>query len=367
MPLFVFALAFLGIAVATFAVLSTPNEEEKLEILVPDGIPLASFAGFAQSESGVAATQLKDGVFPFSDEMNALLGKKTSLRILNGADQLSAAMIDKPKAAVVPLSMAARFFHSDGYKIMHIASFGLNEIVGNTEVQGMGELVGKKVYSFAKNDIPGLVLRTLIREDGGKVNELADDNDVLDPSAVNILEFNDAQSAGAAKLKSQDAADVFAFLPEPVATSIAEKSDGSLKVTDPQQFWKRLFHTDQPYPQSALIIRKDIAESAGYAETFSVLCLGMGLSSQLASEDVDKLVEIMRGDFNSTSFANAGAVKLAIRSGRIPQSDGSTLRPEMRSSVLAFLKTLALTSEQPDKVLGGDVPDESIFADLQQK
>lgn len=403
----------------------TSKGASQVNVVVPDGAPLLDFTSF-----GVAADEdqtvppAQDGVYKFGADVTSLLGRDTSMHIANGPDQLASALkSERPEIAVVAVNLAAKLYNenkddlSNQYKLAGITTWGLNQIVGNSEIGSLSDLKGKTIYSFGRYETPGIVLRAILDKEGVpfvNADGVSDGSDVPDavgesPDKVTIIDLTDAQSIAQVLLKQKDTPDVFGLLPEPVASSFILKSeqfDARLNLTD--EWAKVLGGPDgRGYPQSGVIIRSDFAnnpDNADYIKTF-LTCLDVG--GKMAMETPATSIDIARNVFVSTMFAkkvqtggvqdtvlisavNAltskrmdvhfGNLSSSIDTGEFeklengPQNhptDFETADPNStppnpeylsnRNQVIEFLRAVHNSSEEGAKSIGGDLPDDGFF------
>ncbi|GHT81673.1 hypothetical protein FACS1894125_2880 [Actinomycetota bacterium] len=316
----VLAVVVLSVGVGVvFTGCSEENSTEKVsavQILVPDGVPLLNFTSVAADSENV----VNDGKYEFDNQVNEVLGKQTNLKVVNGPDQLSAALLnDKPEIAVLPVNLAAKLYNDDkSYKMLSVATWGLNELVSAKKIESVQDLWNSRIYTFGKNETPGIVLRNLLQGAGLTTRELDADTqiDTMDGGPVRLVELDSAQSVVAALTKNPDA---IGLLPEPVATTFALKQLGNTDtVFDLQKVWADVHGQTSSYPQSVLVVRSDIADSEAFKEYLNLLTLMIDdTHSTDIVESPDVSIDVVANKFKSVMFANKGAGVDALKSGRI--------------------------------------------------
>jgi hypothetical protein len=354
------AFAVFIVAAASFFVLISPNIEStpKVQIVVPDGVPLLAFAQFAQDSSNV----LDNGIYNFPAEINDELGVNTSLKVVNGPDQLAASLLnDKPEMAVVPLNLAAKLYNSDSkYRLAMVTTWGLNELVGGAPISNLSELVGKRIYTFGKSETPGIVLRTLLQKQNVEYVDTTDGTRMR-TDAVNLVELADAQTVATSVIQKKDDPNTFGMLPEPVASTAVAKTEGALKVYDLQNAWAQVYGADAIYPQSGLIIRDDVLQNSALKQYNLLLLLALESASSEKPSDPTNVVDTLKDKFKSNMFANAEPTVKAIESGRIKFAQGSVFEQGdtndvVKKQVLEYLSSISVNGEA--------VPNDDFFATL---
>jgi NitT/TauT family transport system substrate-binding protein len=344
-----------------------------VNIVVPDGAPLLNFAFL-----GKAAEDAGNGKYKITGEGAQFLERDTFITRADGPDALAASMQkDSPDIAIVAVNMAAKLYNatddaSKQYKMLGITTWGLNEIVGQNELAGgIADLKGKKLYSFGKSETPGIVLRTLLKN-----NDIAyvdSTSDELAPDVVNIVDLATAQDIVAALIKDKQDGnnDSYALLPEPAASALDLKTDSAYSVQlNLSNVWGQTFGYNQRYPQSALIVRSDFLADAGNQKFLSILLERLGVTTGLVVNDPSGSALNMVENFGSTALANTDAVSKSIAGKRLvidmgTTYDGSDVSERNRELTKSYLEQILNFSDDSAKLVGGKVPDDEFFAQVQ--
>jgi hypothetical protein len=386
------------VVVLVLAKTAPEPEAKRVHLVVPDGVPLLTFAGFATGSTDVAT----DGVYKISGEYAKELGLETDLQIVSGPDQLAAAVqSQRPEMAVVPINMAAKLHTephellNDGnasgtgeafsvpYKLAAVTTWGLNELVcSGSTTDTLADLLSPNkdtIYTFGKSETPGIVLRTLLEQQQIPYEENAQGGG--QPSTINLMELSTAQDV-VAKLtqyaktaeslnggESADMVGICGLLPEPVATTFTLKNKG-FATFDLQQAWQQVFGEGVQYPQSGLIVREDVLEDDSYGNYVNILLSVLSTTSQIAAIDPLNAALLCTNKFGSTMLSSPEALQEAVDAKRVniefTSVNSSVERTaSARQNVLDYLKTISEFSDTSAKLIGGAVPDDNLFLNMQ--
>ncbi|MDR1447861.1 MAG: hypothetical protein LBI63_02730 [Candidatus Ancillula sp.] len=357
--LLVFMLVFASMLTACGTKNTNENTTASLEsatLILPDGAPLLSIASLAEGGNINSS-----GIFQVGDAISKELGTKLGIQVVQDADTLIASIKkEQPELAVVPINLAAKLYNENSaenqYKLLGVSTWGLNEVVANFDISSLKDLVGKKLYSFAKAGTPGVAIRALLKKEG---IEYVDFKDVVSNSAVNIVDFTTAPDIVAELSKNLDEPHI-ALLPQPVASAFALKTQGKYSVKlDLQKLISQAFD-GLKYPQAGLIARADIADNANYSNFLNKLVAHIEKTTPSLKENPEHVAKNVKENFKSSALAATEAVVDAIKKGSLDvEFTPVTSKNDVKKDVKAFLQIIY--DSGASALIGGKIPDDKFF------
>lgn len=150
--------------------------------------------------------------------------------------------------AIVPSNLAAQAFNKDlSYKIVGTSTWGSMYLTSTEDINSFEDLKGKEIYTFGKGLTPDLVLRYVLSN-----------NDINPDEDVNITYLNSASEMGPAFLSGKTN---LAVLPEPLLSVVTSKKEDAKIIFDLNEEWSKVSDVEKGFPQSSLIIKKDLIEN----------------------------------------------------------------------------------------------------------
>lgn len=152
--------------------------------------------------------------------------------------------------AFLPLNLAANLY-AKGVPIQLAATTGdgvLYLLSSRADVQSLTDLRGRTIYDVARGSTPEFMLDFVLEHNG-----IDPRRDCTIDFTYSHIELAQQMAAGRVDL---------GVLPEPFATMALLKNRNLHVVVDLQKEWEKIQRTDRPYPTSALVVRKSLAEAA---------------------------------------------------------------------------------------------------------
>ena len=238
--------------------------------------------------------------------------------------------------AIVPSNLAAQAFNKDlPYKIVGTSVWGSLYLTSTEDITSFEELKGKEIYTFGKGLTPDLVLRYLLSK-----NSIDPDKD------VKVTYLNAASEVGTAFLSGKTN---LAVLAEPLLTTVMMKKEDAKVKFDLNEEWAKTAGTKKGYPQSSLIIKKDLLENN--REFIEKFIEKYEESRQWAKEDPKKLgeyAELLEISVKKETIEK-GIIWINIESFNIKDS-----KEEYKTYYNAIL-------DFAPEFIGGKIPDEGIY------
>ncbi|MDR2083138.1 MAG: ABC transporter substrate-binding protein [Candidatus Ancillula trichonymphae] len=334
-------------------------------LIVPDGAPLLSVASLVEG----GALNSSSGVFQVGDDVSKELGAKVGIQVVQDSDTLVANIKkERPELAVVPINLAAKLYNENAtnkesqYRLLGVSTWGLNQVVANFNISSLKDLVGKKLYSFAKSGVPGITIRALLKKEG---IAYADFKDTVSATAVNIVDFTAAPDIVAELPKNLYEQHV-ALLSEPVASAFEIKTQGKyFSKLDLQVLIAQAFN-GLKYPQAGLVVRSDILDDASCADFLNKFTASIAKTAPALKENAEQVVVRTKENFKSAALASTAAVVSALKGGRldvefVPVFDQHKSGEEkIKQDVKALLQIIQ--DSGASALIGGKVPDDKFFA-----
>ncbi|MCL2556684.1 MAG: hypothetical protein FWE03_06710 [Firmicutes bacterium] len=316
-------------------------------IYVPDGPPLLALANIYTESSKVQGVDI---------EVYRTTGPLIGGHLIAG----------RPDFALVPMNLAATRFNTDGeYILAGVALWGLLHIIENTNhsdgnyATSLNDLVGQTIIAYQRNMSPGIVLETILRENGLTVNWMTAADDV-NPNAVNIIALADNAAANTAIMGNNAAwPDArFALLAEPVA-SMRESENNFRRAFDLQDEWAAAFEDedfDARIPQVGVVVRSSLAN---YHPAFvnEVLSLIEG-SISFVRENPNQAADLIINQLESVYMPNSVAVVTNFLNTTGQYVYEFMSAGEAKAAILHFLNILYAINPA---FIGGSVPSSDFF------
>ena len=240
--------------------------------------------------------------------------------------------------AAVPTNLAATLYNKTqgGVKVLAVNTLGVLYVLTNkgTEVTSIADLKGKKIYATGQGSNPEYIINYILEKNG--INK---DTDVT-------IEYK-AEGTELVAVWATDP-DAIIISPQPVATSIKMKYEGSKLALSLTDEWAKI-DSESALMQGCVIVRNDFLEANPEAvENF--------LTDYKAS------IEKAKSDADTTSalcekygiVAKAAVAKAAMNYVGLCYIDGD----EMKTKLSGFLKVMHTADA---KSVGGKLPGEDFW------
>ncbi len=207
-------LVILLICIFAFSAFSCA-EKDSYVIYVPDGAPALCMASF-----------MKEGA--------TLNGKKVEVYVSTGDTVKAKLLSGEADIAVLPVSAGAKLYHNgEDIKLCAVTVWGLNYLVGKTNISSLEDLKGEVVHSIGKGDTPDIMFRKILTEKDIPFEE--SDTPIEGKVAI---KYYSAGSEIVPLLKNGNAE--FAILGEPVASKTKAPAIGCVELCNLQTEWNTI-------------------------------------------------------------------------------------------------------------------------------
>lgn len=212
----------------------TPSstETDTITIYVPDGAPALSMVKYMQN--------------------GTTLDGKTVKVVISTGDTVKAKLLSgEADIAILPVSAGAKLYNAgEDVKLAAVTVWGLNYLVGKTEISSLDELKGKIVHSIGKGDTPDIMFRKILTAKG--IDFIESDTAVDNKVAI---KYYSAGSDIVPLLKTANAE--FAILGEPVVSKTKAPAIGCVEILDLQAEWNAITN-GVPVPQAGVLVGKSV-------------------------------------------------------------------------------------------------------------
>lgn len=207
------------------------TEIKEINFVAPDGLPAIAAAKLIKEKPEIKA------------------GYNVNYTVEKNSESLSTSVMKgEPDIAVVPSNLAAIAFNKNKqYKIAGTVGFGSFYIGSTNENQTIDNLKGKEVYNIGKGLTPDIIARTILKDKGIDV-----DKDINFSYVDGVNELAPIILSG----KTQ-----YAVIPEPALSTVQMKNDKFKVMLDLNEEWKKINNSKFGYPQSTIIVKKDLYDN----------------------------------------------------------------------------------------------------------
>lgn len=208
------------------------TEKEKITIYVPDGAPALSMVKYMQS--------------------GATLGGKDVEVVVSTGDVVKAKLLSgEADIAILPVSAGAKLYNmGNDIKLAAVTVWGLNYLVGKTEITSLDDLKGKIVHSIGKGDTPDIMFRKILTSKG---IDFVESDTALEGKIA--IKYYSAGSDIVPLLKTDKAE--FAILGEPVVSKTKAPAIGCIELMNLQTEWESITN-GVPVTQAGVILGKSV-------------------------------------------------------------------------------------------------------------
>lgn len=294
---------------------------ESIKVIVPAGLPAVSIAMMKKDNQEIE-------------------GKEILYDIQKNNDALVMSMLKREgDIAIVPSNFAAQLYNKGlGYKILGTVGWGSFYIASREELTSIGQLKDKEIYTFGKGLTPDIVLTTIL-----------DMNKLTVPTDVKVEYVNNGNELASLFLAKK--VDIVS-IPEPMLSTLKIK-DKDIKINfNLNDIWKKATGSKWGYPQSTLVIKEELLENNPLFVKRFINKLEKSIDF-LYSKNNDKAQYIE--DLNI--IINTNILEEIILKSNL---DFVNIK-KCKEDYDIYFKILEKSNK---KVIGGQLPDEKIFADI---
>lgn len=290
-----------------------------LQLSVPDGIPALTMTKMIKEN-----TQISDNlILEYTTEKTT---DSLAAKVLSGSADI----------AIVPSNLAAQLYNKElGYQIAATGSWGSFYLISEEDIKDLNDLKGKAITTIGKGLTPDLMLRHILNMRG-----IVPDEDV----EINYL--NGATELAPNFISGKAA---IASVPEPMLSTILSKKTDAHIFLDFNKEWKDAYNSEHGFPQSSLIIKKEILDK--YQSEISLFLKEYENSVLWANDNPEKLGEY------------AGDLELAINPEVLAKAltRANIKYVPIQESIKDYSEFFKVLSEIEPKTIGGQIPDEGIY------
>lgn len=295
------------------------SKTQTIKAFYPDGIPALTMAKLAKENPSIDKDTTID--YEMQNTPDALVAK-----VINGEADI----------AIVPSNLAAQVYNKKlPYKLAATCGWGSLFVVSTQSLKNYNYLKGKRIYNIGQGLTPDIIFKYILSK-----------NNVNSNKDVKITYLNSATELAPTFISGKSK---IAVIPEPMLTNVLMKKSDAKIYFDLNKEWKKLTGSKNGYPQSSLIIKKDLIDkNRKFVDEFLV---EYKESIEWANKNPDKLGQYAEGLKLSMGKE---VVKNAIGRANMKYVDIKDCKKDYES----FYKVLLNFAP---KSIGGKLPDEGLY------
>lgn len=295
------------------------KETKEINFVAPDGLPAIAVAKLIKEKPEIKA------------------GYNVNYTVEKNSESLSTSVMKgEPDIAVVPSNLAAIAFNKNKqYMIAGTVGFGSFYIGSTNENQTVDSLKGKEVYNIGKGLTPDIIARTILKDKGIDV-----DKDINFSYVDGVNELAPIILSG----KTQ-----YAVIPEPALSTVQMKNDKFKVILDLNEEWKKINNSKFGYPQSTIIVKKDLYEN----------------NKEFVKAFLDKVKEGTEWAYTDKETLGTYCEEIGISAKKpiiVKALDKSNIKyVDIKDSLKEYKTYFEKLNQFDPKTIGGSIPNDEIF------
>lgn len=292
---------------------------KSISVFYPDGIPALTIAKLVKENPSI--------------DNNI----KVDYEVQNTPDALVAKVISgEADIAIVPSNLAALAYNKNlPYNLAATSGYGSLYIVSTMNLKKLFYLKGKQIYNIGQGLTPDIVFKYILSK-----NNINPDKDALVTYLNGATELAPTFISGKSKI---------AVMPEPMLSTVLMKKSDAKICFDLNKEWMKLTGSKNGYPQSCLIIKKELIQNnRNFVNKFLAKYKE---SIEWANKNPDKLGSYVE---DLKLSMNKDIVKKAIVRANIKYVNIADCKKDYQDFYKVLLKFAP-------KSIGGKLPDEGLY------
>lgn len=304
----------------SFSFVACNNDDQEIAVYMPDGATAISMAYMMGNHSEIEGAKITYNVVPPATIASYAQSKKADLIVL-------------------PVNAAINLFTKGApYKLAAVVTHGNLFIVGSSieelsiEVESFEDLKGKVIASIGQNNIPAMVLKSILRQNGVEFTE----SDTAVEGKVAIRYADD----GSDVIRMIRAGEVdFGLIAEPAVSNAITNPTLNIKIVfNIQQEWEKLTGKNI-YPQAALLVKNETDKKI-VNKFLQLLKDNDGWAEQNPKAAVDAIrAHAIEGTESTVQFLSSELIR---------QSNILTVTSGLKSYIEEFLELIEFTKPSED-------------------
>ncbi|MGB8455473.1 MAG: ABC transporter substrate-binding protein [Anaerocolumna sp.] len=272
------------------------------------------------------------------DSDKDLAANNYNFTIAGAPDEITAGIIKGDfDIAAIPCNLAAVLYNKSegGLAVAGINTLGVLYVVeSGEEINSVGDLKGKTIYSTGKGTTPEYTLNYLLSSYG------------IDPTKDVTIEYKSEATEVAAVLGEKS--DAIAMLPQPYVTTVMMNNKNIRIALDIAKEWDKASANKSTVVTGVIVVNKKFLENN--KEAVDTFLSEYETSEQYVNSNTEE-ASVLIEKFN---IFKAAAAKTALPYCNITSIQGE----EMKAKISGYLETLL--EQNPDTV-GGKLPDDGFY------
>lgn len=295
------------------------TETKEINFAAPDGLTAVAVAKLIKEKP-----EVKPGY-----NINYTIEKSSESLVIN-------VMKNDPDIAIVPSNVAATAFNKNKkYKIAGTIGFGSFYIGTTNANKTFEDLKGKEVYNIGKGLTPDIIARAVLENKGIDV-----DKDINFSYVDGVNELAPIILSG----KTQ-----YAVIPEPALSAVQSQNEKFNIILDLNEEWKRINNSEYGYPQSTIIVKKDLYES----------------DEEFVKEFLSQVEDSTQWIYNNKETLGTYCEEIGVSAKKpiiIKSLEKSNIKyVNIKDSYKEYKIYFEKLNQFDPKTIGGSIPDDEIF------
>lgn len=209
---------------------ATEDSKKIISMVVPDGLPSIASAQLIKNNIKIEGYSMKYSIESSPENIVS--------EVLKGDVDI----------AIVPSNVSATQYNKNaGYVIASTIGWGSFYLISTDGKTDINDLKNKEIYNISKGLTPDIIFQSILKDKGYSL-----DNDFNFSYVNSVSEEAPLLIAGKTN---------YAVITEPALSQVNSKIDNVNVVMDLNEEWKKLNNSEYGYPQSTLIIKKDLVKN----------------------------------------------------------------------------------------------------------
>lgn len=291
---------------------------DSIKVLVPNGLPALSVSKMISNNKIIA-------------------DKEVEYKIEKSSDSLVVDMLKREgDIAIVPSNFSSQLYNKGlDYHILGTVGWGSFYLISRENIKSLDDLKNREVYTFGKGLTPDIIFQLILN------------SKELDSKDVKINYLTNGNELATLYLSKKINTVV---IPEPMLSKVLSKGLTTHIVSNLNDEWKNIINSDLGYPQSTLVVKKELYQNEEKFIKEFIKNLNKSISSVYKNRE-----ETIQNIKDNGIVLDTTILDEILKRANIYYTPVLDCQEE-------YNKYFEKLNEMNSKVIGGKIPDEEIFA-----
>lgn len=291
---------------------------DSIKVLVPNGLPALSVSKMISNNKIIA-------------------DKEVEYKIEKSSDSLVVDMLKREgDIAIVPSNFSSQLYNKGlDYHILGTVGWGSFYLISRENIKSLDDLKNREVYTFGKGLTPDIIFQLILN------------SKELDSKDVKINYLTNGNELATLYLSKKINTVV---IPEPMLSKVLSKDLTTHIVSNLNDEWKNIINSDLGYPQSTLVVKKELYQNEEKFIKEFIKNLNKSISSVYKNRE-----ETIQNIKDNGIVLDTTILDEILKRANIYYTPVLDCQEE-------YNKYFEKLNEMNSKVIGGKIPDEEIFA-----